>query len=679
MVVYLVNTQRNLVIERQSHMAKPRMEVRVGRAGNGTPVFLSHGQSKTHERIFGATWDEQRALWMYPAFFPASEKVLADFDVLSNATEIVLSDPAKQHVLDLATVKSRLLARKLPANFEYVTEPYEHQIDGLCHVYYNIRSALFFDPGLGKSKIAIDLLRLLRLGGNRGPALVIGPRVTVQNWGREIDRHSDRQLTWIALSGTKAQRRKALDRAIAEQIDMVLVTYGTARRIVDLLVNELPYETVICDESHNVKSWTSDQTKATWEIAQKAQRRLLMTGSPTEGNPLDVYGPYKILGDCFMPENYFSYQRKFVEKASAVSPIVVGYKNLNIINERTTFLGIRRTKEECLDLPKRTFIDVDYNLSSLQENTYNQIVIDMGIDPAQLADFANAMRDAPGQARALLPTLPPEMEMPHRAAALIKLLQVTSGFIVKNEKDPFFCDTVNKGGPCEHVVDCVREKIKPRTSKCLIDKTPWPSSTTFFDDNPKHDAIMELIDGIVVTPGAKVIVWCVFHAEMDSIIKRLVTAGIRYVRMDGDTKDPMAVIDEFNDDPDVRVYVGQVASGVGVNLVSAAYVIYSSLPYELLKYVQSLDRNYRIGQNKAVTVYRMIGRSTLEAAVAFLLDHKVDVDSLLTNKIECALCPNSITCIAKGIEPFEPGCIYPKRVTRPVIRAHALTVLRGDE
>lgn len=660
-------------------MAKPRMEVRVGRAGNGTPVFLSHGQSKTHERVFGATWDAGRALWMYPAFFPASEKVLADFDVLSGAAEVVLSDPAKQHVADLATVKSRLLARTLPSNFDYVTKPREHQIDGLCHVYYNIRAGLFFDPGLGKTKIAIDLMRLLRHGGQRAPALVLGPRVTVQNWGREIDRHSDRQLSWIALSGTKAQRRKALDRAIAEQIDMVLVTYGTARRIVDLLVNELPYATVVYDESHNVKSWTADQTKAAWEIAQKAQRRVLMTGSPTEGNPLDVYAPYKILGDCFMPENYWNYQKKFVEKASAVSPIVVGYKNLDVINARITFLGIRRTKEECLDLPKRTIVDVDYTLSALQANTYNQIVIDMGIDPALLGRFVDVMRDAPGQAKAVLPTLPPAMEMPHRAAALIKLLQVTSGFIVKNEKDPFFCDTINKGGPCDHINNCVREKIKPRTSKCLVDKSPWPASTTFFDDNPKHDAIMELIDNILVAHGTKVIVWCVFHAEMDSIIKHLNAAGIRHVRMDGNTRDPMGTIDSFNDDPGVRVYVGQVASGVGVNLVSAAYVIYSSLPLELLKYAQSLDRNYRIGQDKPVTVYRMVGRATLEAVVAFLLDHKVDVDSLLTNKIECALCSNSITCIAKGIEPFETGCIYPKRVTRPVIRAHALNVLSGDE
>lgn len=660
-------------------MAKPRMEVRVGHAGNGTPVFLVPGQSKDHARVFGATWDASRALWMYPAFFPASEKVIADLDVISDSVDVIVSDVAQRHIRDLARTKTCLETRTLPANFDYITKPYDHQVEGLCHVYYKIRSALFLDPGLGKSKIAIDLTRLLRFGGNQGCTLVIGPRVTVQNWGREIDRHSDRQLSWVALTGTPAQKRKALDRAVAERIDMVLVTYGTARRIVDLLVNQLPYTTLVCDESHNVKSWKSDRTKATWEIAQKASRRVLMTGSPTEGNPLDIYAPYKILGDCFMPEDYWRFQKKFVEKASAVSPIVVGYKNLDIINERTTFLSLRRTKEECLDLPPRTIVDVDYSLSRLQSVTYDQIVIDMGIDPAQLLAFTQAVRNEPDKAPALLPTLPPEMEMPHRAAALIKLLQITSGFIVKNEKDPNYCDTARDGLPCEHRRNCAIDKISPRTSKCLVDTTPWPTYTTFFDDNPKHDAILELIDQIVVTPNAKVIVWCVFHSEMDSVVKRLVDAEIGYVRVDGKTVHPMKHIDAFNNDPAVRVYVGQVASGVGINLVSAAYAIYSSLPYKLSDYTQSLDRNYRIGQDMPVTVYRMIGQATLEAAVAYLLDHKVDVDALLTNKIECALCPHSLTCLANGIEPFEKGCIHPKRVTRPVIKARPLARYPGPE
>jgi SNF2 family DNA or RNA helicase len=651
------------------------MEIRVGRAGNGTPVFLVHGQNATYSRVFGATWDASRALWMYPAFFPASSKVIADLQAVASDVDVVISDVAQRHIEALEDVRRRLEALTLPTGFEYVTAPYQHQVEGLCHVFYNMRAALFYDPGLGKSKIAIDLLRLLRHTGNRATALVLGPRVTVRNWGRQIDLHSGRQLTWAALVGTPKQKREIIERAAAEGTDMVLSTYDTARSLVDFLVERLPYGVLVCDESHGVKTWQSERTKTTHEIAQKAMRRILMTGSPTEGNPLDLYGPYKILGDCFMPETYWKYKKTFVVTRGANSPIVVGYKNLDVINARTTFLSIRRTKEQCLDLPTRSFVDVEYTLTRAQTVAYDKIVIDMGIDPEVLGKLGIQIRSGEIGAKPILPHQLSAIEMPHRAAALMKLLQITSGFLIKSEKDPFYCDSARGGLPCEHRDACVARQIQPRTPRCLVDATPWPSTTITFDEHPKLESIMELLDGILETPHHKVIIWCAFHIEMDLIEERLNAEEIGYVRVDGGSRDPMASVDAFNDAPAVRVYIGQVTTGLGITLNSATYMIYSSLPYSLNSYSQCLDRNYRIGQNDKVTVYRMIGQGTLELAVAHLLDHKIDVDSMLTNKIECALCPKNIICLAKGIEPFQLGCIHPKKVDRPVIKAYALPML----
>lgn len=660
-------------------MARAQMNVRVGRAGNGTPVFMASGQHPTFSRPFGATWDDVRALWMYPAFFPASDKVVADFNTISSEVDVVLSDATQQHVKALDAVRDNLKARFLPPAFSFATKPYEHQIDGLCHVYYNMRAALFYEQGLGKSKIAIDLVRLLRATGVQTTALVLGPRVTVQNWGREIDFHSDRQVSWVTLTGTPKQKRAIIERAAAEGVDIVLSTYDTARSLVDLLVAQLPYGLLVCDESHNVKSWRSNRTKATWEIAQKASRRVLMTGSPTEGNPVDLYGPYKILGDCFMPENYFAYRKKFVVTLGPNSPIVTGYKNLDVINARTVFLGSRRTKEECLDLPERTFVDVEYALSDTQGVTYNEIVATLGIDPAVIAQLVHTLRVGARPDDVVLPPpeVPPAMELPHRAAALVKLMQVTSGFLIKNEKDPAYCDTAENGGPCRHMQVCVDNGIKPRTPRCEVDKTPWPRSVSMFEENPKLDALMETLESILVGPTHKAIIWCVHVDEMDLVCARLTQAPIGHVRLDGNVQDVQTLIDSFNLDPDVRVFVGQVAMGVGITLNAAAYVIYSSLPVRLLQYTQSLDRNHRIGQTQKVTVYRMLGNGTLEAMVAHLLDHKIDVDSLLTNKIECALCPHSIRCLNDGIEPFGDGCIHPRRVSRPTVKARVLPMFPG--
>lgn len=658
-------------------MAKARMEIRMGRAGNGTPVFTAVGQHPTFSRPFGATWDVGRAMWMYPAFFPAAEKVLSDFTAIASDVDVVLSDTVHQHIKALEQVRERLTASFLPEGFTFVTKPRDHQLTGLCHLYYNVRAALFDDPGLGKSKMAIDLVRLMRHAGNRASALVLGPRVTVENWGREIDFHSGHQLTWTTLTGTPKQKRAALERAAAEGTDVVLTTYDTARSLVDLLVGQLPYGLLVLDESHNVKSWKSARTKAAWELAQKAARRVLMTGSPSEGNPLDLYAPYKILGDCFMPENYFTFKKKFVETVGENTPIVKGYKNLDVLNGRTTFLSLRRTKAQCLDLPERTFVNVEYTLGDTQSLTYNQIVLTLGIDPAVLADLLNMMRKNGATHVPVAGALPPQMELPHRAAALIKLQQITSGFLIKNEKDPMFCDTAENGNQCRYVQTCVENNIKPHTPRCEVDKTPWPRSVTMFDENPKLDMLMEILDSILVNPTNKTIVWCSYVDEMDLVQARLTDAGITFVRLDGGS-DPQEVIDAFNLDPNVSVFLGQQSMGVGITLNAATYVIYCSLPLSLNRWTQSLDRNYRIGQKNAVTVYRLIGKGTLEATVAHLLDHKIEVDSLLTNKIECAVCPHSIKCLVENIEPFDTGCIYPRRVSRPTVKARVLPMFTGD-
>jgi SNF2 family DNA or RNA helicase len=608
------------------------MDVRVGLAGNGTPVFLSQGSHPSLGRIFGATWDEGRALWMYPAFFPAVDLVLADLKIVGETIDVVLSDAAVKHV-DLAKkVRDRLVTRALPDGFTFATEPYDHQIDGLCHVYYNHRAALFYEQGLGKCKIAIDLVRLLKYTGVPHQTLVLGPRITVQNWGREIDLHSGRQLSWRAIDGTIKQKNKALDEAATSNTDVTLATYDTGRSLVDGIVEKLPYSVLVADENHLVKSWGSQRTHATYEIAQKASRRILLTGSPTDGNPLHLYGPYRILGDCFMPEPYHVYKRHHVVTPNPNSHVVLGYKNLDVVNKRTTLLSSRRTKAECLDLPPRTVVETEYALCASQIDAYNQVVESLGIDPTSIDGLSEAISSGASWNRP--PPLP--VALAHMAVGLIKLQQITSGFLVVNE------------------VNAQLEQVDR-----LME----------FSTNPKLDALEELLDGVLDDPTHKCIVWCVHTHEMNLVCARLTASGTSFVRMDGATKNPQAVVDAFNDDPSIRVYVGMVSMGVGVTLNAASYVVYHSLPYSLTQYTQSLDRNYRIGQDKRVTVYRLMGLGTLERVVAYLLDHKIEVDKLLTTKVECAVCPHAVRCAEKKIEPFDEGCVHPRSAKRPVIKA----------
>lgn len=635
------------------------LDIRVGNAGNGTPVFMAAGSHPSLGRPFGATYDAGRRLWMYPAFYPASKKVLADLDVMSRDFHVTFSEIARRHVKDLEQVEESVANRALPVGFEFVTRPYDHQVAGLCHAWWLLRSALFYAPGLGKSKIAVDLVRLMRHVGQRETVIVLGPLVTVTNWGREIDRHSGGRLRWVALHGSPEERADLLDEIVETRPDVVLMTYDGARAMSADVVQRVAYATVICDESHHVKSWQSNRTVATYELAQKASRRVLMTGSPTQGDPRDVYGQFKILGDCFMPEDYHRFKLQFLETPTPRSHVVTGFKNLDVLNSRVTFLSLHRTKKECLDLPEQVVVDVPYEPSRTQKVVHNQLVEEMAVDPDVLAILMFGRQAS----------LPPASRMPHRAAMLLKLLQIASGFLITNPIDDAFCDQVEPGG-CRHLDACVRDLVRPHTPRCLVDSTRLPDVVTVFDENPKLDAVAELLEDVLVDPANKVIVWCSFEQELDLVSHMLDLRGWGHVRVDGtNSRRVQELIDLFTNEPTLRVYLAQVATGVGVTINAATYMVFYSMPFSLIAYLQALDRNYRIGQTSKVTVYRMLGNGTPEPAIARLLDVKVSVDDALIHRIDCMRCDRNETCIPTGVVPFDPGCVYERSIDRPVTRA----------
>lgn len=643
------------------------LDIRVGLAGNGTPIFMATGTHPALGRVFGAVYDAGRRIWMYPAFYPAAKKVLHDLDVMSHDFHVTLSEAAKKHITDLGHVEESVANRQLPAGFEFVTKPYDHQVLGLCHAWWLLRSALFYEAGLGKSKIAVDLLRLRKHTGNNNTALVLGPLVTVVNWGREIDLHSGGALTWKALHGTPKERSAIIEEIKETRPDVVLMTYDTVRTTGQRVNDELSYDTVIIDESHKIKCWSARATVSTYDLVQKASRRVLMTGSPTQGDPRDTYGQFKVLGDCFMPEDYRQFKRKFLETPSEISHVVTGFKNLDILNGRVTFLALHKTKDECLDLPEQVVVDVSYNMSRSQKVMHNQIVDEMAIDPNLLAMFLYGNQ--------LL--LPPASRLPHRAAALTKLLQIASGFLITNPIDDAFCDAAEPGG-CKYLKHCVAERIRPKTKRCLVDSTPLPNIITDLDENPKLEALVDLCQQVFATPTNKMIIWCWFEHELDLVSARLTKEGWGHVRVDGNTSQhAQLLIDQFTEQPTMRVYLAQTSTGVGVTINVATYMTFFSLPFSLTMYRQAIDRNYRIGQTQKVTVYRLLGKGTPEPAIAKLLDVKVDVDAALTHRIDCMLCEQNPVCIANGVVPFDPTCKYKRGIDRPTTRARAFDVIEG--
>lgn len=84
-----------------------------------------------------------------------------------------------------------------------------------------------------------------------------------------------------------------------------------------------------------------------------------------------------------------------------------------------------------------------------------------------------------------------------------------------------------------------------------------------------------------------------------------------------------ALIDRFENDDSVRVFIGQIhAAGVGINLTSARVVVFNDLDWVPANHWQAEDRAHRIGQDRTVHVTYMVGAGTLEEFVRSVLEAK---------------------------------------------------------
>ncbi len=83
------------------------------------------------------------------------------------------------------------------------------------------------------------------------------------------------------------------------------------------------------------------------------------------------------------------------------------------------------------------------------------------------------------------------------------------------------------------------------------------------------------------------------------------------------------MVDRFNEDPACRVFLGSLrAGGTGIDLVAGSVVIHYDRWWNAAKEDQATDRVYRIGQRRAVQVFKLLAENTLEERIAAMIDRK---------------------------------------------------------
>jgi superfamily II DNA or RNA helicase len=127
----------------------------------------------------------------------------------------------------------------------------------------------------------------------------------------------------------------------------------------------------------------------------------------------------------------------------------------------------------------------------------------------------------------------------------------------------------------------------------------------------KLDRLIEMVQELL-SEGRKIIVFSQFTSMLDLIKGRFDDAGLRYSMLTGQTKDRKTAIETFQNGSAEVFLISLKAGGVGLNLTAADTVIIFDPWWNPAVEEQAIDRAHRIGQDKAVFVYRLMAAGTIE-------------------------------------------------------------------
>lgn len=567
--------------------------------------------------------------WFAPGFLPFAQWVTEDIESLK--TVCIFNKAASYTALcggiavDITSMSNQDLDGFVPP-----VTPYDHQVLSLSRAIHMPRLGLFLDPGLGKTKVGCDLIQYVYNYSPKRLWLVVALKVNQFTWSKEMEFHSKgvHKLTPITATG-KTRRKKILEALGDPSCRGLVVTYDTCRVAKELLIEDVPYTDVILDESHSLRSPKSGKTKAILDMltAKPVARRLLLSGTPSLGSPLHLWAQLKSLGEFVVP-NSWHFMNTYAVKSSYNRHIITGYKNLDQLNDLVTSVSLRKTAEECLDLPDRVVQIIEVLPSTKTKRMYNETVKSKKI----VVDGINFS------------------EPPNPLTVMTRLAQLSMGFVYKSLKDPDICTG------CKWLDTCIDQGVLPYTSKCQVEKINPGRKVGKVGTTEVIDAAVELVDSHIQS-NKKVILWAKHQWVLEQLCIKVAALKVPVFRYDSTTKSHSEVEESFNKAKE-GVIVAQISMGIGVTF-KAPVMIYAELSWSLDHWLQSLDRNYGIrakGLGKLL-VQSVVLQNSISHSSMRLLKSKIDVSSLMSKSIECVGCEKVLECLNKGIEPFDPGCI----------------------
>ena len=333
---------------------------------------------------------------------------------------------------------------------------------------------------------------------------------------------------------------------------------------------------IVCDEGHKIKTHNIAASKAMHRLAAKAKYRLLLTGTVITNKPIDVFSQYKFCDPAIYGNSFYQFRNRYFD--------MVGFGGYTPVMKRSM------EGEFTERLHSIAFRATKAECLDLPE--FTDIVQRIDLEPQAMRIYRQLVRDSYAE------LAEGSVTVTNVLSQLLRLSQLTGGYVGNDDA----------GGITQ-------------------------VSTA------KLDALSDLVDG-AVADGRKIVVIARFVPEIHAIGKMLEKKKIRYAQISGEIRDRDEQIAAFQNDPDLPVFIGQIATaGLGITLTAASLMVFYSLDYSMSNYEQTRARIHRVGQKNECTYIHLVARGTVDEKVLKALHDKANLAKSLVDDYRAGMNP----------------------------------------
>ena len=467
-------------------------------------------------------------------------------------------------------------------NYKFKTKPYAHQLKALERSWDKEYFAYFMEMCTGKSKVLIDNASMLYDKGEINGLLLIAPKGVYKNWYEgEIPTHMvdhiEKNVVLWQTSNSSTEQLKKLNSLFATGTDFhILVmnveafSYPKATNFAMRFLNSHKAMVAI-DESTTIKTPTANRTKNIIKLKTLSKYRRILTGSPITNSPLDLWSQAQFLDSWLLGfDSYWAYRAhycimKTMNLGSRTVSVPVGPNRRNIpeLEDKIKKFSERVLKDDCLDLPKTTYVTREIELTVVQRKLYDEM-------------RRYAISELEGKVCSTSTVM----------VQLLRLHQISCGYHATDDGKP-------QQLPCNRLTELM-DIIWELSGKAVIWSYYQKDVERIIEEIKKAHGENSVVDYYGLTP----------QEDRQNNIKKF-------------QEDPECRF---------FVGTTQTG-GYGITLTAASTMIYYSNGYDLEKRLQSEARIDRIGQEKPMTYIDLVAGDTIDTKVQKALRDKMNIAS----------------------------------------------------